>query len=466
MKRIRLPKSKKIIFAGAGAMLLFAVVAGVAFNSNENDDDDVIWREYPVERGDITASLGSSGTLGATGVQHGFDVDLTVEQILVELGQEVKAGDTLATYSKEKLQDKIDELSDSLGKAQRALADAKNAKLQSILQKELDDSKAGQSAKDAYEERRREIEGNLLLQKRKVEQLQAQLKTQEQDLKAAEDSEDGSEGSPSKEEKISALKEQIQQTKEDLETAQLDLNSQQHSLETLDNDYERTCNQQQENQNAKDQLDSIAIAGLDNAIENAQDEVDRIQEELTEAQSLLSTPVLTAKADGVVTEISYAQGEDVPAGKSIVTIGDSGDKHVSTYVSQEDIGSVEIGQSVEMQFAANPDSTVRGHVSKKSFRPAEGGDGVTYQVTIDFDEGQSDLMEGMTCNVKFILKKVDGVLTLANKAITLRDGRQYVTLKLPDGSHEEREIKTGFSDGRVSEVTSGLSEGDIVVVAG
>jgi len=37
---------------------------------------------------------------------------------------------------------------------------------------------------------------------------------------------------------------------------------------------------------------------------------------------------------------------------------------------------------------------------------------------------------------------------------------------MADGSHEEREIKTGFSDGRTSEVTSGLSAGEIVVVAG
>lgn len=511
------------------------------------------------------------------------------------------------------------------------------------MQKELDNSETGQSAKDTYEKQKREMENNLLLQERKIGQLQEQLATQEQDLRSAENSEDGSvdsteiqrlkeeleklqyelsklenrneqnssqtqidalvrqrktlssqlntlksqinevtgtvnrlkqlkqdlaaaekqlsevntalEGLPeddpqfselttkkgeletkiaalqteiselpddserlselirqkaelqqqisdlndqidsletsadlsadikkkqeqiadvqaqitaltSKEEKISALKSEIQQTKENLEAAQFDLESQRLSLETLNNDYERECNQQQENQKTQDQLNSITIAGLDNAVQNAQDEVNRLREELTEAQSLLTIPALTAKADGIVTEINYAKGEDVPGGRSIVTIGDNGEKHVTTQVSQEDIGSIEVGQSVEMQFVANPDVTLTGRVSKKSFRPTECGSGVTYQVTIDFDEDQQDLMEGMTCNVKFILKKVESVLTLANKAITLRDGKQYVTVKLPDGSHEEREIKTGFSDGRVSEVTSGLSEGDTVVVAG
>lgn len=632
MKQIKLLKSKKNIFAAVGGILLLILAAGIALRPNEKADDDTIWREYLVERGDITASLGGGGTLNATGIHHGFDVDLTVEQIFVELGQEVKVGDKLATYSKEKLQDKIDELTASLEKAQRALTGAKNSKLENALQKELAGSETGQ--KDTYEKQKRELENNLLLQERKIGSLQEQLATQEQDLKTAEASEDGSvdsaavqklkekleklqkelsklesrneqnssqtqidalerqrkplsdqlntvksqisaierrkqleqdleaaktrlsevetalESKPedaalmaekaelekkiaelnteigklpdnsaqlsellsqkaelqqqisdinaqiddleysadlaadikkkqeqiadvqaeitalsSKEEKVAALKDQIQQTKEDLEAARFELESQQLSLETLNSDHEQALARQQENQKTQEQLDSITVAGLNNAIQDAQDEVDRLREELAEAQAILSTPALTAKADGIVTEVNYTAGEDVPGGRSIVTIGDSGEKHVTTQVAQEDIGRIEVGQTVEMQFVANPDVTLTGRVSKKSLRPTDGG-GVTYQVTIDFDEDQPELMEGMTCNVKFILKKVENVLTLANKAITLRDGKQYVTVKLPDGSHEEREIKTGFSDGRISEVTSGLSEGDTVVVAG
>lgn len=69
-------------------------------------------------------------------------------------------------------------------------------------------------------------------------------------------------------------------------------------------------------------------------------------------------------------------------------------------------------------------------------------------------------------NIKFILKRVENVLTLSNKAITLRDGKQIVNVLLPDGSREEREIQTGFSDGRVSEIKSGLADGEIVVIEG
>lgn len=39
-------------------------------------------------------------------------------------------------------------------------------------------------------------------------------------------------------------------------------------------------------------------------------------------------------------------------------------------------------------------------------------------------------------------------------------------VKQDDGTLKEVEITTGFSDGKISEIVSGLSEGDTVVVGG
>lgn len=127
MKLSDLRKHKKILIAVICA--LAAIAMGAFFlQPKAEPEDDVIWREYPVKLGTITASLDGSGLLEATGIQHSFDVDLKIDQILVEAGQEVKAGDTLVTYSKSALQEKIDELTASLQAAQRALEDAQNNK--------------------------------------------------------------------------------------------------------------------------------------------------------------------------------------------------------------------------------------------------------------------------------------------------------------------------------------------------
>lgn len=70
----------------------------------------------------------------------------------------------------------------------------------------------------------------------------------------------------------------------------------------------------------------------------------------------------------------------------------------------------------------------------------------------------------MKAYATIILKEKVDVLTLSNKAITLENGRQYVLVRDENGELEKREIVTGFSDGRVSEILDGLAENETVVV--
>lgn len=681
MKLSDLRKHKKILIAAV--CVLAAIAIGTVFlQPKAEPEDDVIWREYSVKLGTITASLDGSGLLEATGIHHSFDVDLKIDQILVEAGQEVKAGDTLVTYSKTALQEKIDELTASLQAAQRALEDAQNNKRKMQLEGALSQTQGQQDQETAYEGSKREIENAIqngehtvarlqekvvslqeelrqvsmsqdgtaasadlqnlkaqmsrlksdmerlqannaaaasdqqiaaLVQQRRelydqlddierqirdaentisylqrlerelsgVQQQIASLRVQIAELEAAQqqvptpppapeptpdptteptqtpdlpetelfpetavdngqlsvlkaqleniladetrlkaeidatadpsdqlaslrsqrrstersisnvnDQIDAMEDSAqiaediqkkqsqidnlqaqinalsAKEEKIDSLSGQIEKAIEDINTANFDLETQRIALETLETNHSKQESKTEANQATQSQIDALTVETLNNAIENAQAEIRSINAELSAAQALLATPALSAKADGVVTLVSYTEGDTVPAGKSVVTIGDSGEKCVAAEIPQEDIGGVELGQAVELQFVADPDNTISGRVVEKNLVPTQGTEGVTYTVKIAFDEPQEELLQGMTCSVKFIQKRVENVLTLANKAITLTDGKQTVIVQLADGSHEEREIKTGFSDGRTSEVTSGLTAGEIVVVAG
>ena len=686
MKVSALWKHKKALFAAISALIVIAVIV-ILVQPKEDPEDDVIWREYPVKFGTITASLDGSGLLEATGIHHSFDVDLKIDKILVEAGQEVKAGDTLVTYSKTALQEKIDELTASLQAAQRALEDAQNNKRKMQLEGMLSQTQGQQDQESTYESAKREIENAIQNGERTVTQLQEKILALQEELRQVSLSQDGTSSSadlqnlkaqmsrlksdlerlqanhaaaasdqqiaalvqqrrelydqlddierqikdaedtvsyirrlerdlsdvqqqiaslrvkiaeleasqqqvpttpnpapnptpeptqskeppedavpiqqpkelspeaavdgeqlavlraqlenlladearlqnaidatadPSdqlaslrlqrrstersisnvndqidamedsaqiaediqkkqsridnlqeqinglsaKEEKIDSLKGQIEKAIEDMDTANFDLETQRIALETLENDHSAQTEKTAANQATQSQIDALTVETLNNAIENAQAEIRSINAELSSAQALLTAPSLTAKADGVVTLVSYTEGDTVPAGKSVVTIGDSGEKCVAAEIPQEDIGGVELGQVVELQFVADPDNTISGRVIEKNLVPTQGTEGVTYTVKIAFDEPQEELLQGMTCSVRFIQKRVENVLTLANKAITLTDGKQTVTVQMPDGSYEEREIKTGFSDGRTSEVISGLSAGEIVVVAG
>jgi HlyD family secretion protein len=74
----------------------------------------------------------------------------------------------------------------------------------------------------------------------------------------------------------------------------------------------------------------------------------------------------------------------------------------------------------------------------------------------------------MTANVEIVLEDHPGVMVLAAKFIQYgEDGKQFVEV-LPDPEdqtkRERRDIETGFTDGMRFEITSGLEEGDTVIL--
>ena len=74
------------------------------------------------------------------------------------------------------------------------------------------------------------------------------------------------------------------------------------------------------------------------------------------------------------------------------------------------------------------------------------------------------LREGLTVTVSILVDEKTDVLLVPNSAITRREAQSYVQVVPADGAPEERAIQTGISDWQYTEVTSGLSEGEQVVV--
>jgi len=73
------------------------------------------------------------------------------------------------------------------------------------------------------------------------------------------------------------------------------------------------------------------------------------------------------------------------------------------------------------------------------------------------------LRQGMTVTVSIIVQQASNALLVPNTAIT-KQGTKSVVKVSKDGAIEEREITTGISNSQYTEVTSGLSEGEKVVV--
>ena len=203
---------------------------------------------------------------------------------------------------------------------------------------------------------------------------------------------------------------------------------------------------------------------LENDILLAELNIEEIERKIEETKAQKKDLVLKAQHDGYVLETGYSKGAETSPEKSVVTLGGEKDIYASMQVAQSDIGDIEEGQLVELTFDAWPEQSFTGKVIHKMPLPVKDSNPVSYQVKVALDEKDSSFLQGMTCSATFILKRVEDVIQLSNKAIRMVDGKQVVLMKDEEGNTYEQEIKTGFSDGRVSEIKSGLSEGDVVYV--
>lgn len=209
-----------------------------------------------------------------------------------------------------------------------------------------------------------------------------------------------------------------------------------------------------------------ALEYSEDAVELAKLEVYKLNEEINKLCELRENPILYSKVSGVVMSLGYVENAVTTPDMPIVIIGDSNKVFAEIVVSQNDINNIEKDQIVTLEIAALQDEKIQGKVSYVNLKPTSEGNSTTYKVIVDVDAKDYGLLEGMTANAQFILKEVKDVLMLSNKAIKLKDGNQVVNVKNEDGTLREVTIQTGFSDGKNSEILSGLKEGDTVVVGG
>lgn len=209
-----------------------------------------------------------------------------------------------------------------------------------------------------------------------------------------------------------------------------------------------------------------ALEYSEDAVELAKLEVYKLNEEINKLCELRGNPILYSKVSGVVMSLGYVENAVTTPDMPIVIIGDSNKVFAEIVVSQNDINNIEKDQIVTLEIAALQDEKIQGKVSYVNLKPTSEGNSTTYKVIVDVDAKDYGLLEGMTANAQFILREVKDVLMLSNKAIKLKDGNQVVNVKNEDGTLREVTIQTGFSDGKNSEILSGLKEGDTVVVGG
>ena len=211
-----------------------------------------------------------------------------------------------------------------------------------------------------------------------------------------------------------------------------------------------------------------------NALENAAISLENARLSLQRAQEALDNYTITAPISGTVIEKNVKAGDKLDGidSQALAVLYDLSGLKLEMRVSELDVGQVRAGQEVEITAEAIPGQTFIGVVDRVSISGTTTGGFTTYPAVVFLSE-YGELNPGMNVSARIIVEQTGRVLTVPVSAVG-SDGTVLVAGEgalTPDGTGvadlskaERREVTLGRGEQGYIEVTSGLEEGEVVLV--
>jgi Cu(I)/Ag(I) efflux system membrane fusion protein len=168
--------------------------------------------------------------------------------------------------------------------------------------------------------------------------------------------------------------------------------------------------------------------------------------------------------DGVVLERNAVDGQGFKAGDVLFRIADHSVVWVMADVAEGDIGALQPGQPAKVTTRAHPGRVFTGTVSV--VYPHLMKETRTVRVRIELPNPDLALLPDMYADVDIETGTDEPVVAVPESAVIDSGTRQVVIVDKSDGRFEPRDVKLGRKGDGYVEVTSGLQEGESIVVNG
>ena len=213
---------------------------------------------------------------------------------------------------------------------------------------------------------------------------------------------------------------------------------------------------------------------LDDQIQSAQDSLRNAEISYENQTEQLEDCTITAPITGTIVDKNYNAGETSESNQVLCTIYDLSYLTMTLSVDELDIANIAVGQSVTIVADAVEDTTYTGVVTKVSVAGTSSGSATTYPVTIRIDETDG-LLPGMSVDATIELASAENVLAIPSAALN-RGNTVLVTADSPSAvngtlvestteggeDYYSVEVTIGVNGDDYIEITSGLQEGDTV----
>ncbi len=276
---------------------------------------------------------------------------------------------------------------------------------------------------------------------------------------------------------------QVEQAEARVRIQQIAIERQGLLIKTLADRFER-----QKSMFAKNLVDEDSYEALESELALAKVDLRSLQESLAQARAaldqseeLLSKTRIRSPIDGMVIQIDIKVGETVMAGttnipgSTMMVIADPSETLTEVQVDEADIAQVLEGQNADIFTAAYPDTPLSGVIQSIASvaRQTPGQASLSFLVKILLDEQDSmKIRPGMSVRADIYTQSSEETLAVPVQAVLYdedtdeddkgKEEQTYVFV-MEDGKAVRKDVGIGISSDSDQEITTGLSEGEIVI---
>jgi len=240
----------------------------------------------------------------------------------------------------------------------------------------------------------------------------------------------------------------------------------QNTRDDADKNFELALNKQRSAQ--------VNLVSAQASIAKAEAQLQQQQAIVARTEEDVKNATIVSPIDGVVLSRDIEVGGAVSsiltqggAATLIMTLGDLGEVYVKGKVDETDVGKIYLGEPARITVESYKNEKFWGKVTKISPLGTEKDNVTTFEVRVSISNESGKLRALMTANAEIILEEHKGVLTIPEGAILYAKDKS-TEVEIPDPAAEKGKkkvtIKTGISNGSRTEVASGLTLGQQVVL--
>ncbi len=503
------------------AALVLCAASVVAFGCTSDNVTALEGQVAKVQRGNLSVDITGVGNLALSQkVDLAFEMDGTVQEVLVKEADSVREGQILARLDTSAWQEQVTALEDKVTTAER-----------NVTTKERDVTDALRAVTAA--------ERKVTTAERNVTAARQNITTKKRDVLQAQINLNNAQLSLEQTEETSTDPVEIELKELSVELAKGRLADAQQAV--VDAETTGITDAQQAVEDAKVGVEDAKLKVEDKrqAVDDANKALADAKANLAETQS--ASPEVKAPFTGFITKVNVVGGDEIKKGTIAMTIADPNKFEAEVMVSEKNYPKVSLGGTASVLVEAmqgvtlpatitwiapsatiqsgvvnykvrveltsllpltqsgQPATSATGNVSGGGFSGRSGqasGSANMTQEQIDqirqqrqqFQTGQgiagqsqtrqsggsqrsssttsagnTRLAEGMTVTISIVTAEKENVLLVSTQAI-IKESKESVVQVVKDGVIEKRPVQVGLSNWQFTEITDGLSEGEQVLV--